>query len=54
LIQDRLGIPGARWGLASAEAVLRLRAINTNGDWEGYWRYHLRKERERRHAGAAA
>lgn len=54
LIQDRLGITGARWGLASAEAVLRLRALNTNGDWDDYWRYHLRKERERRHASAAA
>ena len=47
LVQDRLGITGARWGLDSAEAVLRLRALNTNGDWDEYWRYHLRKERER-------
>lgn len=47
LVQDRLGITGARWGVASAEAVLRLRALATNGDWNAYWRYHLRKERER-------
>jgi hypothetical protein len=47
LVQDRLGITGARWGLASAEAVLRLRALNTNGDWDDYWRFHLRKERQR-------
>jgi hypothetical protein len=47
LVQDRLGITGARWGLASAEAVLRLRALATNGDWDAYWRFHLRKEAER-------
>ena len=47
LVQDRLGITGARWGLASAEAVLRLRALNTNGDWDDYWRFHLQKERQR-------
>ena len=53
LVQDRLGITGARWGLDSAEAVLRLRALNTNGDWDEYWRYHLGKERERRSARTA-
>jgi hypothetical protein len=31
LVQARLGITGARWGLAGAEAVLRLRAIKANG-----------------------
>jgi hypothetical protein len=54
LVQDRLGITGARWGLASAEAVLRLRALATNGDWESYWRFHLRKERERCRQSVAA
>jgi hypothetical protein len=29
LVQDRMGITGARWGLAVAEAVLKLRAIRT-------------------------
>ena len=54
LVQDRLGITGARWGLDSAEAVLRLRALNTNGDWNDYWRFHLGKERERCTARVAA
>ena len=54
LIQDRLGITGARWGLRSAEAVLRLRALATNGDWNDYWRFHLRKEHERCRSAAAA
>jgi len=36
-------ITGARWGLTRAEAVLKLRAIMTNGDFDDYWTYHLRK-----------
>jgi len=33
LVQDRMGITGARWGLAVAEAVLKMRAVRTSGDW---------------------
>jgi hypothetical protein len=54
LVQDRMGITGARWGLAVAEAVLRLRAIRTSGDWYAYWRFHLDKEHARNHAYARA
>jgi hypothetical protein len=44
LIQDRLGITGARWDLPGAEAILRLRALYTSGDWDAYWRFHQRQE----------
>lgn len=54
LVQDRMGITGARWGLAVAEAVLRLRAIRTSGDWDDYWRFHLDKEHARNHPYARA
>jgi hypothetical protein len=54
LVQDRLGITGARWGLATAEAVLKLRAIRTSGDWEPYWRFHLEKEHARNYPHASA
>lgn len=47
LIGDRLEITGARWGLTGAEAVLKLRALNDNGDFEEYWRHHLAREHER-------
>lgn len=47
LIGDRLEITGARWGLHGAEAVLKIRALNDNGDFEEYWRYHLAREHER-------
>jgi hypothetical protein len=53
LVQDRLGITGARWGLAVAEAVLKLRAIHTSGDWDAYWRFHLQRERARNYPAAA-
>jgi len=54
LVQDRMGITGARWGLAVAEAVLKLRAVRTSGDWDEYWRFHLEKEHARNHPYARA
>lgn len=50
LIKDRLDITGARWGIKCAEAVLRLRSIQSSGDWTKYWKFHERKEYERNHA----
>ncbi|MCY0940203.1 ISKra4 family transposase [Streptomyces antarcticus] len=47
LIADRLDITGARWGLTGAEALLKLRALIDNGDFDTYWAYHLRREHER-------
>jgi len=49
LVKDRMDITGARWGLDGAEAILKLRALISNGDFDQYWRYHLRKEHERVH-----
>ena len=49
LIGDRLDITGARWGLHGAEAVLKLRALCSNGDFPAYWRYHVRQEHRRVH-----
>jgi hypothetical protein len=37
LIGDRLDITGARWGLDGAEAILTLRAVISNGDFDEYW-----------------
>lgn len=47
LIAARLDITGARWGLPGAEAVLRLRAVVSNGDLNPYWRYHAAREHQR-------
>jgi hypothetical protein len=49
LVQDRLGITGARWGLPGAQAMLWLRAIRASGDHDTYWDYHLRQEHQRNH-----
>jgi hypothetical protein len=49
LVKDRMDITGARWGLEGAEATLKLRAVIVNGDFEEYWRFHLRREHERVH-----
>ena len=53
LIGDRLDITGARWGLDGAEAVLTLRAVISNGDFEEYWRFHLAREHQRLYPGTA-
>jgi hypothetical protein len=50
LVKDRMERTGARWSLDGAEAVLRLRALWTNGDFEPYWAFHLHREYERNHA----
>lgn len=50
LIKDRMDLTGARWGLKSAEAVLKLRSLRSSGDFQEYWKYHLVAESRRNHA----
>jgi hypothetical protein len=49
LIQDRMDITGARWGLTGAEATLTLRTVISNGDFDTYWSFHLTQEQYRVH-----
>jgi hypothetical protein len=49
IVKDRMDITGARWSLAGAEAVLALRAVRANGDFDEYWRFHTSCELERVH-----
>lgn len=49
LVKDRMDITGARWGLDGAEAVLKLRALVSNGDFDTYWTYHLAQQQQRIH-----
>lgn len=50
LIKDRMDITGARWSLAGAEAVLRLRALRSSGDFAEYWAFHEARDYQRHHA----
>ncbi len=50
LVKDRMDRTGARWSVDGAEAVLRLRAIRSSGDFDEYWQFHLAREKERNHA----
>jgi hypothetical protein len=50
IVKDRLDITGARWSLEGAEAVLLLRTIIANGDFEKYWDFHTKRDYQRVHA----
>jgi hypothetical protein len=49
LVADRMDITGARWSVEGAEAVLKLRAVRANRDFEAYWHFHLDREQRRVH-----
>ena len=49
LVKDRMEVTGARWSLAGAEAVLRLRALRSSGDFDEYWKFHEACEYRRIH-----
>ena len=55
LVKDRMELTGARWRLAGAEAVLRLRSLRARGDGEAYGQFPLQQEYQRpqaRHSAA--
>jgi hypothetical protein len=54
LVEARMNRSGARWSLAGAEAVLRLRALRTSGHFDEYWKFHERQEYQRTHAAKYA
>lgn len=50
VVKDRCELTGARWTVPGAEAVLRLRSLRASGDFEAYWKFHLKREHTRNHA----
>ncbi len=50
LICDRMDITGARWRLDRAEAVLKIRALKSSGDFDDYWQFHKIQEFQRNHS----
>ena len=49
IVKDRMDLTCAPWSLEGAEAVLKLRVVRSNGDFDDYWRFHLSQEYERVH-----
>ena len=54
LVKDRMDLTGARWSLLGAEAVLKLRALRSSGDFDEYWEFHKRQEYKRNHESCYA
>ena len=51
LVKDRMELAGMRWSKEGAEAVLQVRAIEANGDWEDFWQFHVNQEHARLYGG---
>ena len=49
LVKDRMDITGARWGLQCAEAILKLRSVQSSEDFDAYWEHHKTQELQRNH-----
>ncbi|HEX5501624.1 MAG TPA: ISKra4 family transposase [Thermomicrobiales bacterium] len=47
LVKARLDQSGMRWTLNGAQAVLDLRAVRLNGDWDAYWAFHRQRQHQR-------
>ena len=50
LVNDRMDITGARWGLQRAGAVLKLRSLQSTGDADAYWDFFKAQALQRNHA----
>lgn len=47
LVKDRLELTGMRWSTPGAQAMLDLRAIYINGDWDTYQDFRMKQECQR-------
>lgn len=52
LVKDRMEQSGMRWSVDGANAVLALRAVVKNGDWNDFFTFCINSERERLYPGA--
>jgi hypothetical protein len=49
IVKDRLERTGMNWTIPGAQAMLQLRSIYINGQWEEFIKYRIAKETERLH-----
>ena len=47
LVIDRVERSGMKWTHKGAQAVLNLRALKRNNDWDSYWSSYLENEHKR-------
>jgi hypothetical protein len=47
LVKDRMERSGMRWCVPGAQAMLDLRAVYINGDWDGFQEHRIEQERRR-------
>lgn len=50
LVKDRMEQSGMQWSLRGAQAVLDLRAVKKNDDWEALWQFQIQSENHRLYA----
>jgi len=50
LVKDRCELSGMRWTIAGAEALLHLRCVHENGDWDAYHAFRRRRRHQRLYA----
>jgi hypothetical protein len=45
LVKDRMELTGMRWRVPGAQAILDLRAVYINGDWDAFQQHRIEQER---------
>jgi hypothetical protein len=48
LVKDRMERAGMHWTRMGAQAMLDVRSVHVNGDWEGYQRFRIKRETSKR------
>jgi hypothetical protein len=54
LVKDRLEQTGMRWTVGGARAMLHVRALYLNGQWEKFLEYRIEQEQTRLYGSVAA
>ncbi len=54
LVKDRLEQAGMRWTRSGAQALLDLRALRLNRQWDAYWHFHRQQQHRRRYPASSA
>jgi hypothetical protein len=47
LVKDRMECSGMRWTENGAEAMVQMRALHLNGDFDAYWKFHIEQDQKK-------